>query len=403
MSTEIWDATNKLDSWIERNGWAGYDPYDIKELPTVIKITELGNRNLFFTLVRECVFEILYSFPTISREILGVKRSINPKGMGLLAKAYLNLYQIIKDEKYLNKSKECLKWLEINCSQGYAGKCWGYPFNWQSIEFIPKGTPSGVVTSIVGESFWSFYNVTKRKEYLEDCKSICKFLMNNLNLHKIDNTHICFSYTPITHDHIHNANLLVAEFLMKIGTETNNQEYIDCALKAMNYSMSYQNKDGSFYYTGPPDIVYHWIDHYHTGFVIRSLYSIFKITRDKDLLTKLKKCYEHYIANFFKNNVVPKFQPNRIYPIDIHSCSEAIICLSELSEKFSEGRELAKNVANWTIDNMQDKEGHFYHAKRKSRFTQQIFTAKIPYMRWGQAWMLLALSTLLNSLNCGES
>jgi hypothetical protein len=37
---------------------------------------------------------------------------------------------------------------------------------------------------------------------------------------------------------------------------------------------------------------------------------------------------------------------------------------------------------------MQDKEGYFYYQ------IYPLIINKIPYMRWGQAWMLLALSTL---------
>ncbi|MFQ5639514.1 MAG: hypothetical protein ACE5IR_16135 [bacterium] len=391
---KIRQALNKLDSWIEQNGWAGYDPYDIKEALFVIKITELGKRNFFFTVLRESLFELFYSFPITSRKILAIEKKINPKGMGLFAKSYLNLYQNTQEQQYLERSQECLNWLEENFSPGYSGACWGYPFHWQSKTFIPRGTPSGVVTAVVGDAFWAFYTFSMEKKYLELCQSICQFFMNDLNIDKIDKDRICFSYTPITHDHIHNANLFVAEFLIRVGTEIKNEEYINYGLRAVNYSLSYQNPDGSFYYFGPPDEVKKWVDNYHTGFVLRALYAIYKLTEDNKLLEKIGKCFKHYIDNFFIEKVIPKFQPNRIYPIDIHCCSEAILCLAHLSEAFSEGRELLQNVTNWTIDNMQDKHGYFYHAKRKSRFVKLIFTAKIPYMRWGQAWMLRALSEL---------
>ena len=395
MNKKLQQAINKLDNWIEKNGWAGYDPYDIKEVPIVLKITDMGNRGFFFTLIRETIFELFYSFPQISRKTLGIKKKINPKGMGLLVKAYLNLYLIIKDEKYLNRSKECLTWLEKNASKGYSGACWGYPFNWQAKKLIPRGTPSGVVTSIIGDAFWAFYKFSGEMKFLDICWSICRFFCNDLNCHKIDDNHFCFSYTPITNDHIHNANLFVAEFLMRVGTELDNSEYIDLATKALNYSLSYQNEDGSFYYYGPPDVVIKWIDNYHTGFVLRSLYSIYKMTEDQKLLEKIGKCFKHYINSFFIDKTIPKFQPNRIYPIDIHSCSESILCLSELSAGFPEGLEIAQNCANWTIENMQDKNGYFYHSQRKSRFTKTVFTAKIPYMRWAEAWMMKALSKLV--------
>jgi len=46
----------------------------------------------------------------------------------------------------------------------------------------------------------------------------------------------------------------------------------------------------------------------------------------------------------------------------------------------------AKTIARWTIENMQDKTGYFYYRK------YPMFTNKIPFMRWAQGWMMVALS-----------
>jgi len=46
-------------------------------------------------------------------------------------------------------------------------------------------------------------------------------------------------------------------------------------------------------------------------------------------------------------------------------------------------------VFQWAMNHMWDERGFFYY--RVLRF----FTIRIPYMRWAQAWMLLAMSTLL--------
>ena len=84
--------------------------------------------------------------------------------------------------------------------------------------------------------------------------------------------------------------------------------------------------------------------------------------------------------------------PDRKYRIDIHSCAESINCLCELSETFPQGIETAKKVLFWTVENLQDNNGYFYYGIHKSRFFRFTFTSKIQYIRWGQAWMLKALS-----------
>jgi hypothetical protein len=94
--------------------------------------------------------------------------------------------------------------------------------------------------------------------------------------------------------------------------------------------------------------------------------------------------------------------PHRKYRIDIHSCAESINCLSELSETFPEGLVLAERILDWTIINLRSKEGYFYYGILKSRFTDKPFKSKIAYLRWGQAWMLKALSSFLMAKNISK-
>jgi len=378
----VWNSILKLDIWISKNGWAGWDPYDVKGSRLSMKL-------------QRC--PVLWRIPTLEqghpvliRKLFGVRPQVNAKAMGLLASSYVNLYQTEECTSYLEKAKQCIDWLIENPSQGYAGLCWGYPFDWQSRVFVPKGTPSGVVSSTCGHAFWKFYQLTGERRYLEFCESICKFYLNDLNIDVVDDNRICFSYTPVDSFHVHNANLFIAESLIRVGTEIGNSEFVQMGIKALNYTLAEQNPDGSFYYWGPPDELLYNIDHYHTGFVLRALHSIYRTTKERVLFHKIEKCYHHYLENLFVDNMIPKLKPNSVYPINIHSCAEAILCLSELNEDFPEGLETLDRTATWTIENMQDRKGHFYYMIYSKR------TIKIPYIRWAQAWMLLALSAYQN-------
>jgi rhamnogalacturonyl hydrolase YesR len=384
---KVINSIQKLDNWLEKNGWAGFDPYDIKGHPMFLRLQQLQDKASFVDKVkRRLLFSFQGLFPMASRKLFGIKKQVNAKAMGLFASAYINLYHAEKREQYLEKAKQCIDWLLENSSKGYSGLCWGYPFDWQSLVFIPKGTPSGVVSSTCGHAFWGFYQLTREKRYLEICKSICKFYLNDLNIDVIDDNRICFSYTPVDNFHVHNANLFIAESLIRVGAEIDNSEFVEMGMKSLNYTLAEQNSDGSFYYWVPPDKLLYYIDHYHTGFVLRALYSIYKITKDHQLFLKIEKCYRHYLENLFEDNMIPKLKPDSKYPINIHSCAEAILCLSMLSEDFPEGLETLKRTATWTIQNMQDKKGYFYYMVLPKR------TIKIPYIRWAQAWMLNALS-----------
>lgn len=395
---KVEDSLQKLIIWLKQNDHGGYDPYDIRGCSLYGSL--LQSHGVFVDLSKKIIKYCDIFCPSLLRHILNIKKEKNAKAMGLFARSYLDLYSANHLPEYLTLAKESLKWLEQHSNQCYSGQCWGYPFDWHWLHFIPKTTPSGVVTSIVGDAFYRYYCLTGQKKYMNTCVSICHFFLNDLNIEYVSPDKICFSYTPIDRSHVLNANLLVAEFLMRIGKLIKNKEYIQYGLKALNYTLDEQNNDGSFYYHGKedqktyrlrPDSVLK-IDHYHTGFVLRSLYSIYQMTINTRILSSITRCFHHYLKHLFYENTIPRFQPGHTYPVNIHSCAEAILCLSTLLNDFPEGRETLRNTTLWTIKEMQTNAGWFiYMIKRRMGMRWKI---RIPYIRWGQAWMIRALTNI---------
>ena len=143
-------ALRKLEAWVRRNGWAGWDPYDVLEHPLLLlpqRWYAQHPRSRLAWLARGGVLWVAQRFPLATRRLLRVQPRINAKGMALFALAYLTLYQATRQEAYRARAQECLDWLETNPSWRHPGLGWGYPFDWQSLVFIPRGTPSGVVTN----------------------------------------------------------------------------------------------------------------------------------------------------------------------------------------------------------------------------------------------------------------
>ena len=106
----------------------------------------------------------------------------------------------------------------------------------------------------------------------------------------------------------------------------------------------------------------------------------------------LEKGFKYYKENFFLKDGTPKYYHNKIYPIDIHSVAQSIVTFVKLRDLSGDNINQALKIAQWGIKNMQDKKGFFYFQKHK------YFTNKIPYIRWSQAWMAYALSTLIQVL-----
>lgn len=392
----LWRSIQSLEDWLDDNGWAGYDPYDIRGTGLYLRLIQQGADAP--TLVRALRKILIYfegRHPLWTRRFLGVKKQRNPKGMGLFARGYLDLYQATGEERYKDKALQCLDWLGENPSPGYAGFCWGYPFDWQARVFIPQGTPSAVVSSVVGDAFWRAYQVLGDQRYLEICDSICQFFLSDLNRDELEDGAVCFSYTPVDDFHVHNANLFAAEFLIRVGSKLDDKEYLAWGRRAAAYALREQNPDGSLYYWGKVQNHYSpdHIDHYHSGFEIRALYQIWKSTEDPQYLEAVKRYYRFYRENLISlkdGSALPKMNPGALYPIDIHSCSEALLCSAALAEDFEEARDLLPALTAWTLSNMQTEAGWFIYRIQKGRSSERRI--EIPYIRWGQAWMLRALA-----------
>ncbi|HEV8169509.1 MAG TPA: hypothetical protein VGP59_09180, partial [Pyrinomonadaceae bacterium] len=82
-----------------------------------------------------------------------------------------------------------------------------------------------------------------------------------------------------------------------------------------------------------------------------------------------------------------------LYPADAHAAASAIVTFLECRELDNDALRLAQTIATWTIQNLRDSRGFFYYQRRR------FYTVRKPYMRWTQAWMLYALSRLLEELN----
>jgi len=386
------EALLRLEAWIAKNGWAGYDPYDLKEYPIYQRWTKPP-----LSKWGEIVIGLENTFPLTLRRLFRIPKKINAKGIGILAGAYLYRYQATGEEKYLQKTRACLDWLYAHPSPGYKEFCWGYPFVWHSAEVLPRFTPSGHVSAVCGDAFFRYYKLFGEEKYLDVCRSICRFFLHHLQ-RVIDTPQmLAVSYTPLDDRVVYNANLWVAEFLLRVGKTAQEPEYTSFADRIIKFVLSRQNPDGSFYYMDPKDSGFASIDNYHTGYVLRLLCRIWEQTGKEYLKQALEGCLKHYLENLFGPQGEPWFTPSYIAPhvwndINIHSCAEAIICLTKLLEHFPYVQPRLEQTLRWTLDNMQDPaDGHFYYMRRINRFGWPC-VLKIPMFRWGQAWMLMALA-----------
>jgi len=141
------------------------------------------------------------------RPLLLVPRQHNPKGLGLFLGGYAKLYRLDPRPAYLRKIHHLLDLLADLCSEGYAGSCWGYNFDWQSRAFfISKYTPTVVNSAFIGHALLDAWEAVGEQRAFDIAVSIKDFLLQDL-YRTTEGETFCFSYTPIDHTAVHNANL----------------------------------------------------------------------------------------------------------------------------------------------------------------------------------------------------
>ena len=375
----------KLIEYCRRNNWSGDDPFDGLNSRIFSTLPFLHHRilRLIFT-------QGMKRSPINLRRMLLVPRGENPKGLAVFVSALFILSQaglLINDDD-IHHLLQRLTYLK---SPDMPFFCWGYNFDWQSRDlFLPKFIPNIICTTFAGNALLDAYAKFDDTKYLDMAQSAGDFLLEGLNRTQ-NGDEICFSYTPLDSGQVHNANLLGAAYLSRLFSITGDKKFLDPTLSAVRYSMRRQNEDGSWAYG--EDKTQAWVDNFHTGYNLCALRSIGRYLDTDEFESHIRRGFNFYRKHFFREDGAPKYFHNRVYPIDIHSIAQSIITLITFIDLDANNKTLADTIFQWAASNMWDERGCFYYQ------ITPYYKNKISYMRWSQAWMLLALAMLLRYCN----
>jgi len=393
-------AYDELLSWCRQHDFAGHDPFDALNSRLFQSTPLAQSRNARFIWT-----QLVKRSPADVRGLVRVPAERNAKGIALFALAQVANYRRVKTKDAADAVREFLSSLLAMKVNGYKGAAWGYNFDWQSRNFFaPRDTPTIVPTAFAAralvEGAKGLREIRQDRQdldqdlqdsYLKVARSVCEFILRDLPRSVDSKTEVCFSYAPRSDTKIFNASLLAAEVLACVGQLSNETELLELAERATRYVVNSQQPDGSWTYGTDPK--QSWKDNFHTAYVLFSLNRIIDVTATKEFQSALERGYQFWKTNFFLAEGWPKYYDDDPYPVDAHAAASAIVTFLECRDLDPDAPRLAQNVANWTIHNLRDSRGFFYYQKRR------FYTVRKPYMRWTQAWMLYALSRLLEDLS----
>lgn len=396
------EAALGVDGWLAARGDAGHDPHDLLASPLVrgltlgsrwgaVAWTQLGKRSPF-------------SF----RGVLGVPRARNAKGIGLTLAAQVRLVGAVDGggeraggmvasgavpagsaafvRERLERARGAAEWLYGAGVEVGGGVGWGYPFPWANRDFYaPAGTPSSVVTAFVGHALLDAAEAFGWGEARGYALLGAEFLRRSLNRIPGEGDTFCFSYTPLDRRGVHNASLLAASLLARVGRLEGDGSLLEEALRAARFTAAAQRPDGSWPYgiTGRNT----WVDSFHTGYTLVALSEVGAAAGVSEFDAVIERGLAYWERSFLVGPAV-SFYPGEEYPVDLHAVAHAIITLVHFRDRVPGALERAGALADWCLTEMRDPAGFFYYQKHRR------WRNRVAYVRWIQGWMLLALSEL---------
>ncbi len=350
----------------------GHDPHDLLTSP-VLRRVRGGTRAARITRLAALQFGRRSGIDL--RSLLRVPPTENPKALALFLGGLLKA-----KEKVTPHWEHDAKDLVHRLLRSMREFGWGYPFPWQSrTHFLSEHTPNIVTTSFVGNALTEWDRHSPAPELERAIRRAAEYILS-LQVHPASEQNgVAFGYAENDSQIVFNASILGAGFLQNAGKLLANSSYIERAHHAAKFVMAHQRADGGWGYGLEKS--QHWTDSFHTGFTIRSMKAIAEEVGDPRLANAALRGFEYYRQNFLEPDFAIGYFPHRRYPIDAHALGDAMLTFSAFGEQ-----ETAINIAQWAIEHLRSPNGFFYYQRHR------VFTNRIPYIRWSNAWIFRGLA-----------
>ncbi len=382
------EAFRSLEKYCRGEDFKGWDPFDGLN-SRLFQATPLRRSRL----ARLAWLQLFKRNPLNLRPLVGVPKQENAKGLALFLHGYCLWQRWEPSPEKLRIIEDLVERILRLKSPGFSGNCWGYNFDWQARAFFqPRATPTVVATSFVGQALAEAYALLGREPLRQELLAIAPFLLKDLNRSVDAQGDFAFSYSPLDRTQVFNASLLGSRMLARLCelSPEPRPDWLEAARRSASFCAKHQRPNGAWPYGTLP--FHQWVDNFHTAYNLECLHEYQRVSGDRAFEANIRRGLDYFLANFFTPKGESKYYDNSLYPIDIHAPAQLVVCLSRLG-LFERHRELVERVLGWTLQNMRTPKGFFIYQKKK------IFSSKIPYMRWAQAWMFYGLSFYLWEVN----
>lgn len=365
---------------LELDGLRGWDPYDglcspLFTLPVLrsSRILRYGAQQT----VRRCRWNL--------RRLLRVPKQLNPVSIGLYlqGQAQRALREPATRAGRRAKALAAVQGLTDTATPGYHGRCWGYPFDWETrYGSVPAGTPTVVATGMIGNGLAIAHSAFDLEEAGELLLSAAEFVVHDVP--RIDHADgsLCWTYGPGSRQAVINATVKGSRLLAQAHAIGGRVQLLEAAARSVRFAVDRQLASGAWPYSLSDPRV----DNFHTGYVLECLRAYRRHSGDDSADRATERGWAYYRANLFTDDLTPKYYDDRVDPLDATACAQAIITLCEFGDIAA-----ARDVAALAVRRLGLPDGSFAYQRRGNR------TTRTPFVRWSTAWMYCALTRLAHA------
>jgi hypothetical protein len=376
-SEKVGDVIEVLERHGHQAGWIGTDPYEglnATRLVTPLKRTFRG---------RQLIIQAVKRSPVDLRKPLGIRPAVNSATLAWVASSYARKALPSDADNSTRLQASIARLDEMQCT-GYDEPCWGYHFDTQSrVFFYSKTAPNTIATSFVGQAFIDAYEQLDERWMLDRAIGAGDFFLNQIHQTPAE-AGAYFGYIVGDRNSIQNANTHVAALLGRLSVYDGCDRFREPAIRAVEYALDRQRDDGSWLYGERPDLA--WVDGYHHGYVLDALHTCDVAGLDPRLPEAIDRGLAFYRDDLLLPDGTPKYFSDKVLPIDSQSYAQAIQTFAIASARDESYLDQARSVFDWTLENMQRKDGLFMFQRRR------YWANPLPHMRWVVAALLLALT-----------
>jgi polysaccharide biosynthesis protein VpsJ len=362
-------ALDRLERYCRAEDYQGWDPFDGLNSKLFNSLPLSHNR-----ILQLAWLQTFKRSPINLRPAAHVPRCENAKALALFAMGYGLLGHTDRQSALLDRM--------VRLRDAAAG-AWGYPFPWRARAFyVPAMSPNVVATAYAVQALaGAAVEAPVRTPAILAAADFVEKELVRRDAHQ----RLYIAYVQTSDAVVHNANLWGAYILAEACQRGGPDRWQGLASTAVEYTLAQQQRDGSWSYGGRGH--HRFIDSFHTGYNICALARLAALRSSSAVDEAIRRALDFYAAKFFSPDGCPAYYVDRRWPIDAHSGAQAIITLLTVRPDESRTR-LAARVLGWLMEKMWLPE--------KGRFAYQrtlLGLNTVPYMRWTQAWMFLALAT----------